>query len=75
MFGREGEGESLEFGYCFDVSLSSGTRFMVFMGIRSGINRLTRGVGGDVGCYTSVFSGVGVVVRHAVHPVAAGGEG
>ena len=36
-------------------------------------DKLTRG--DDAGCYTSVLSGVGVVIRHAVYPLATGGEG
>lgn len=29
----------------------------------------------DAGRYTSVLSGLGMVVRHAIHPLAAGSEG
>ena len=39
------------------------------------IDRLTMGGVGDVGCYTSFLSGVGVGVCHAVYSLAAGGKG
>ena len=35
---------------------------------------LTEGVN-DAGCDTSIFSGMGVAVRYAVHPLAADSEG
>lgn len=66
LFTQAGEGEQLEFGYCFDVS--------------GGTSRGNRRVGqadrgGDAGCYKSFLSSLGMVVRHAIHPLAADSEG
>ena len=66
LFTQAGEGEQLEFGYCFDVS--GGT----------GCGDLTMGQAdsGDVaGRHTSVLSGLGMFVRYAVHSLAVDSEG
>ena len=61
LFTQAGEGEQLEFGYCFDVSLAA---------LLSTTKRQT-----DIRCLsgrdTSFLPGLGVVVRHAVCPLAA----
>ena len=73
LFTREVEGESLEFGYCFDVSgLSRGgdwDRRDV------GLDRLTGRVHDDAGCDTSFFPCLGVVVCHAIYPLAGDSQG
>lgn len=66
LFTQAGEGEQLEFGYCFDVSGGTGC----------GDLRMGQADSGDVaGRYTSVLSGLGMVVRYAVHSLAVDSEG
>lgn len=67
LFTQAGEGEQLEFGYCFDVSWLDEV-----LGI-GGWDGLTGRM--NAGGYTSVFSGLGMVVRHAIHTLAADSEG
>ncbi len=66
LFTQAGEGEQLEFGYCFDVSGG-----MSWGDMRVGLADRED----DAGCHSSFLSGLGVVVRDAVHPVAADSEG
>lgn len=72
LFTQAGEGEQLEFGYCFDVS--GWYRQVGGVGIEKARTVLT-GRTDDAGCDTSVLSGLGVAVRYAVHPLAADSEG
>ena len=66
LFTQAGEGEQLEFGYCFDVS----------GGTSCGDLRMGQADSGDVtGRYTSVLSGLGMVVRYAIHSLAVDSEG
>ena len=61
LFTQAGEGEQLEFGYCFDVSL-----FALLGTIEEEFN-----VSCWSGCDTSFLPGLDVVVRHAICPLAA----
>ena len=65
LFTQAGEGEQLEFGYCFDVSgWTSRGNTRVGQADREG----------DAGCYKSFLSSLGMVVRHAIHSLAADSE-
>lgn len=68
LFAREGDGDALEFGYCFDVSGCFVGLNWIERGPRLGGWRLTRG---DVGCDQGILPGVGVVVCYAVCALAA----
>lgn len=61
LFTQAGEGEQLEFGYCFDVSLAA---LLDTIGGQTDIRCLS-------GCDTSFLPRLGVVVCHAVCPLAA----
>lgn len=61
LFTQAGEGEQLEFGYCFDVSLFA---MLGTIEEQTDIRCLS-------GCDSSFLPGLGVVVRHAICPLAA----
>lgn len=70
LFTQAGEGEQLEFGYCFDVSGGTDRLWKSERKTGTVLTRLD-----CEGCDTSVLSGLGVAVRYAVHPLAADIEG
>ena len=73
LFTREGEGESLEFGYCFDVSSLDGLMIGIWERCWTG---QADGAGVIMtGCDTSFLSGLGVVVRYAIYPLAVDSPG
>ena len=60
LFTQAGEVEQLEFGYCFDVSVAA----------MLGIIEEQTDIRWLLGCDTSFLPGLGVVVRHAICPLA-----
>ncbi len=64
LFTQAGEGEQLEFGYCFDVSLFA---LLGTIEEQTDVRCLS-------GCDTSLLPSLGVVVRHAVCPLAANSQ-